>query len=275
MNNIIAVNSNTYHGFSLLEALEGIKSAGFKYVELTASRGWTEHVDSKMSDEKINEIKKQLKNHDITPIGLSGHCNLMDTERLDDFVENIKLAKKFNCKYIITSVGEAHFGVNEVFNDDILVKNLTEICKVCESEDIILAIENHGEHSTGKIIKDIIDKVDSNKIGVNYDTANVVFYGNQMPEDEILSCINDVKYVHIKDKAGKANEWNFPALGKGELNLPKVINLLTDSGYTAPYSIEIEFNEAFTMNEKKEGDLEIVHKAVKDSYEYLQSLNMI
>ena len=41
---IIAVNSNCYHGYSIEDALEGIHVAGFHYVELTATKGWTEHV---------------------------------------------------------------------------------------------------------------------------------------------------------------------------------------------------------------------------------------
>ena len=44
MKRIIAVNSNCYHGYSIEEALRGIAEAGFHYVELTATKGWTEHV---------------------------------------------------------------------------------------------------------------------------------------------------------------------------------------------------------------------------------------
>ena len=34
---IIAVNSNCYHGYSLEDAVAGIRAAGFKYIELTAT----------------------------------------------------------------------------------------------------------------------------------------------------------------------------------------------------------------------------------------------
>lgn len=44
---IIGVNSNCYHGYSIEDALEGIAAAGFHYVELTATKGWTEHVCSR------------------------------------------------------------------------------------------------------------------------------------------------------------------------------------------------------------------------------------
>ena len=44
MERVIAVNSNCYHGYGIFECLEGIHKAGFHYVELTATKGWTEHV---------------------------------------------------------------------------------------------------------------------------------------------------------------------------------------------------------------------------------------
>jgi len=53
MNNKIAVLTNTYHGFTLDEALNGIAAAGFQYVELAAVRGWTEHVSSDMTEEQL------------------------------------------------------------------------------------------------------------------------------------------------------------------------------------------------------------------------------
>ena len=45
MGRIIAVNSNCYHGYSIEQAIDGIAAAGFRYIELTATKGWTEQSD--------------------------------------------------------------------------------------------------------------------------------------------------------------------------------------------------------------------------------------
>ena len=50
MQNILAGHTNSYHTYTLDEALEGIAKAGFKYVELSAVRGWTEHVPLRRHD---------------------------------------------------------------------------------------------------------------------------------------------------------------------------------------------------------------------------------
>jgi sugar phosphate isomerase/epimerase len=73
---------------------------------LTAAKGWTEHIISPMPKEEIEGIKKEFSNLGLSCIVLSGHCNLMDQQRLDDFRENIKLAKDLGCGYI---------GIHEVF----------------------------------------------------------------------------------------------------------------------------------------------------------------
>ena len=44
MTNIFAVNTNTYHGFTVDQALEGIAAAGFKNIEIATVRSWTEHI---------------------------------------------------------------------------------------------------------------------------------------------------------------------------------------------------------------------------------------
>lgn len=272
MKNIIGVNTNSYHGFSLDEALEGIAAAGFKYVELTAVRGWTEHVLSDMSDEQLDAVKEKCKKLDLTPFALSGHCNLMSEERLKDFEDNIELASKLGCEYIVSSTGEAHFGENESFADDVLVENVKRVLQKCEECDVKLALEVHGEYGTGESLKNIVDRVHSDLVGVNYDTANVVFYGRKLPEEEIKTCVNQVNFVHLKDKAGAMDEWNFPAVGKGDLKLEAFMKYMDENGYEGPYSIEIEYTQDFTMNDKKPGDLAVANQAVKDSYDYLKSM---
>ena len=118
MNRIIAVNSNCYHGFSIEEAIAGIKAAGFRYIELTATKGWTEHVFPDQSFERLLEVKDLLDEAGLIPFAMSGHCNLMDTERIGDFIKNIRLAAFFGCDYIVSSIGEAHLKDNAVADNE-------------------------------------------------------------------------------------------------------------------------------------------------------------
>lgn len=275
MENCFAINTNSYHGFGVDEALEGIAAAGFKYVELTAVKGWTEHIMPSVGQGEIDRVKQKLSSLGLSCIALSGHCDLTDQQRLDDFRANIKLAGGLGCRYIVSSAGEAHLGKGEVFADDVLAKNISGLLPDLKQYGLELVLEVHGEYGTGESLKRVVQRVNSDLVGINYDTANVVFYGGKLPEEEIKTCAEYVKFVHLKDKIGLGKEWNFPAIGKGELKLLEFIDYLGGQGYKGPYSVEIEYTEAFTMNPKKEGDLALADQAVKDTFEYLSAHGLL
>lgn len=276
MKNVFAVNTNTYHGFSTNEALEGIAAAGFKYIEIAAVRNWSEHIMPDWSTERIEAVKQKLKELGLTVIAMSGHCDLTDAERLNDFRANMKLANELGAKWIISSTGEAHFGKNESFTDDVLIQNIKALVPDLEKYGLKLGIEVHGPvYGTGEAVDRIVKGVGSKLVGVNYDTANVVFYGGKNPIDEIKTCVKDLNFVHLKDKVGMDNSWNFPAIGKGDLDLLGVMKYVQDNGYEGPFSIEIEHTEGFTMRDKVPGDLEVVNKIMKETYAYLQSKGLI
>ena len=266
MKRIVAANSNCYHGFSIEEAIRGIRAAGFHYIELTATKGWTEHVFPDMTFARLDAIREKLKENDLIPFALSGHCNLMDPSRHHDFIENIRLAGFFGCDYIVSSVGEAHLADQAVADDETVARTLLRLEPELERHDLILAIETHGkDHGTGARLASIVRRARTERICVNYDTANVIFYGDVDPCEDLAGCVDEVGYMHLKDKAGGDHEWNFPAPGKGRIDFPRIFRILRENGNECPLSVEIEFTE------KGPADVQEVDRAVLDSAEYLRA----
>lgn len=240
----IVVNSNCYHGFSIDEAIEGIAKAGYHYIELTATKGWTEHVFPDMKFEELLRIKEKLKAYQLTPIAMSGHCNLMDEKRIEDFIKNIHLAHFFGCEYIVSSIGEAHLEDEETMSDERLLVHLKRLLPLLEMDHLQLVLEVHGDHGSGAVLHKLMAQIDSPHIKIAYDTANAVFYGNVNVVEDLRGCLEDVSYFHIKDKAGAQNEWNFPYLGGGTMDFKAIFALLEQAKNDAPLSIEIEFTQA-------------------------------
>lgn len=263
---IIAVNSNTYHTFNLDEAIAGIRASGFHYIELTATKGWTEHVYTGMTFEQLCRIKEKLVSEQLNVIALSGHCNLADRARLCDFTDNIRLAAFFNARYIVSSAGEAHLQNSVESIDRTVVENVRNLLPELKEYRLQLVLEVHGEYGTGSAIDKLVKKIGSPLVSINYDTANAIFYGNVDPAPDLKAVVSDVAYLHIKDKAGEHQEWNFPAPGKGYVNFPDLFTILDQAKNNAPLSVEIEFT--------KQGpkDIDEVNLAVKDAAEYLTSL---
>lgn len=80
---------------------------------------------------------------------------------------------------------------------------------------------------------------------------------------DLKTCLAETAYIHIKDKGGRDDVWDFPALGKGHIDFPAIFEELKAAGNDSPLSIEIEFTP------EGAGSLAAVDQAVADSAAYL------
>lgn len=265
MKRVIAVNTNCYHGYSIDEAIEGISKAGCTYIELTATKGWTEHVFPDHTFEELQRVKDKLAEYQLIPIAMSGHCNLMDKNRLQDFIKNIHLASFFGCKYIVSSIGEAHLDDKEHVGNQEVAGHLKSLLPVLEENDLQLVLEVHGDHGTGAFINEVVKLVDSRWVKIAYDTGNVIFYGGTDVIADMNGCIDNIAYIHVKDKDGEQKEWNFPYLGSGDVDFDGIFHTLKQKNNNVPFSIEIEFTDEGPK------DIDEINDAVRKSIKFLES----
>jgi L-ribulose-5-phosphate 3-epimerase len=245
MNNPICLNSNSYHGFTLEEAVEGAHRAGIKLIELAGVIGWTEHVHNNFSDAQVAKVLDLLKANDIKAIGMCGHTNIQTKDGQETFKKNLQLAKRLGVGYVTLSTGETHGDESVIGDDTELVEIIKELGQVAKDLGLEMAIETHGNnYATGESIIALLKKVNMPNVRLNYDTGNVVFYGAIMPYEDLDKSTGSITGIHLKEKAGAQNEWNFPAVGRGDLDFERILGILKKNGCTAALSIEIEFTPA-------------------------------
>ena len=78
----IIVNSNCYHSYSVYDAVDGIAGCGFHAVELTATKGWTEHAAPSMSLHELAAIASYIV------LKGSGTVNVQEWVKTVFFVKN-------------------------------------------------------------------------------------------------------------------------------------------------------------------------------------------
>ncbi|WHY83882.1 sugar phosphate isomerase/epimerase family protein [Neobacillus novalis] len=262
----LAINSNTYHGYSLEDAVKGARKAGFTQMELAAVKDHTAHVLPEMSTNERNRVKELLRDYGMKCVGIGAHSNVMNEEGIANLLKSIDLAVEFDCNYIITATGDAHNDLVVIEDEKVLAANLEPIIEKCAKLGKLLVLETHGNNfPTGASLKKLTQSL-NNRVKINYDTANVIFYGNTLPYQDLEASIDYVEFIHLKDKLGIYNEWNFPAIGDGDLDFPKLFGILKKANYKGPISVEIEFTPSGPAN------LEEVNQSVKRSYSYLSKL---
>lgn len=262
----LAINSNTYHGFSLEDCVRGASEAGFTQIELAAVKDHTPHVLPDMSAMAVQDIKNLLWEYNMSCIGIGAHSNVMKNEGIENLLQSVDLAVELNCQYLITATGDAHNDTDVIEDEKILIKNLLPVIEKCEQHQKMLVIETHGNnYATGTSLKKLVQSL-SRRVRINYDTANVIFYGNVFPYEDLEASIDAVEFIHLKDKLGANHEWNFPAIGEGHIDFNRVFSTLQKNDYKGPISVEIEFTPAGPSG------LEEVNDSVKKSYSYLSRI---
>ena len=211
---------------------------------------------------------KLLTDNQIQAIGMAGHTNIQTKEGQETFKKNLYLAKKLGVEYVTLSTGETHGDQSVIQDDTELVKIIQSLATVAKDLGLIMAIETHGNnYSTGESIVTLLGKVDMPNVRLNYDTGNVVFYGAIMPYQDLEASTGAITGIHLKEKAGAQNEWNFPAIGRGDLDFDRILKILKKNGCTAALSIEIEFTPAGPNG------VEDVHESLAYSVETIKRLS--
>src|SRR5690625_4495599 len=146
MLNQLAINSNTYHGLSLDNAVKGASKAGFSQIELAGTMYHTNHVFPTMTDKEIADTQQLLQNYGMTCVGISAHSNVMTKEGINYLLDSIDLAETFNCKYVITATGDSHGDTDVIDDIEKLVENLQPVFEKCKRLQKVLVIETHGNN---------------------------------------------------------------------------------------------------------------------------------
>ena len=262
MQNPLAGHTNTYHTYGLDDALEGIASAGYAHVELSAVPGWTEHVDLNGRD----ELRRRLDARGLTPVSLSAHSDLTTREGLEHGIKAVRWAADFGIAIVNTAIG-GHASQDE--DERAFLQNVGELADVAEQAGVVVALEIHGEiMASGAKTLPLLERIGRDSIKVNYDTANVEFYSGELAVDDLERVAPLLAHVHLKDTTGGKGVWNFPALGAGTVDFARVLEILDGAGYSGPYSVELEFQG------EPWPPLAEVNEAMRRSYEHLRSLGL-
>jgi sugar phosphate isomerase/epimerase len=209
---------------------------------------------------------------------LSARNNVEKKKTVDDLRSHFDLARKIGTEILRIEGSKAIYRYEpHKPRLDRLAKTLKGLAEEAESYGLRLAYENHIDFTSDEIVG-LIEKVGSESLRVNFDTGNQL----RMFEDPLDAAKKLAPYAiatHVKDldvvKYGKFYSkrvtprdlffWASVPLGDGIIDIPAIIQVLHDSGYTGLYAVEID--------RLKEG-CESEDKAVEKSLNYLRNLRI-
>ena len=234
MINPIACMTGGYRGESFERVLEGVAKAGFQYVEVI---GDPRANPDDLSERHLAAVRRQLIAAGLFPISVAGHSNLVAPEGVEAFKRRMLFAAAIGAR--IVNTGSGHTETKE--EEERFFANMPALIALAERSGLVIAFETHGGLTgNGPDSRRTLERLGSPLCKVNYDTANVIYYRGERPEQDILTIADQVAHVHLKDKVGGQGTLTFPPVGEGDIDFPAVVKALAESGYVGPYSVEIE-----------------------------------
>ena len=233
-----------FDGYKLEDALRGLAKTNSKKIVLCAIDGFTKHIiPEELSDNEREKVRLLFDTYELTFFGLAGHCNISDDNDMEKMRKRMEFTGFMNGKYIDTNAGPKGTEGN-------FYKNIKEIIHLAEELDIIVCLETHGDLvESGASGYTLLEKINSPRIRIGYDPANVYFYsrGNIDPVEDIKYALDYIGIIHFKgvnyDKV--TSKWGFPKMIESDFDYDKFFKVLEQNNYKKMIAIEVENRLSF------------------------------
>jgi len=154
-------------------------------------------------EDYLKKIKDMLDEANIDRVVAWGHPDGLEAgnndEALKDLIKMIDVAEFMGGSKVMRIVGSSLMFRYEPHEPQLekLTRMLKEAVKVAEDKGVIIAMENHIDYTASEIL-DLINRVGSRNLGVNFDTGNALrLFEDPVEEAKIL--VSHIHATHIKD----------------------------------------------------------------------------
>jgi sugar phosphate isomerase/epimerase len=132
-----------------------------------------------------------------------------------------------------------------------------DLARYAAGRGVTISLETGQE--TAAELEEFLDRITSARVGVNFDTANLILYGMESPPAALQRLLARVTSVHIKDGLPPADDRSLgreTRLGEGRADVRRCLRILRESTFTGPLIIE-----NYVWRETKADPLEELRRA--------------
>lgn len=158
-------------------------------------------------------------------------------------VERAARLPDLGCRTLVVSLGLAP----DAPEDEVgrAVERLGQLGRSCrEAAGVTVAFHNHGRElaDDARLLRAILDGCAPDDLALGADLGWVAHAGWDV--GDFLRAFGDrVAYLHVRDFAGSGEDAGFTEIGRGSLDMPRILGALKDIGYTGWLVAESELGD--------------------------------
>lgn len=241
----------------LLETLEHAPAVGFKYWGVAGPLFWTPGIPQWVDAGMINRLAADAGFKGMTEVYAPGIVT-DSSQAAEEYVRkslihSFHLAERLHCPMLVFSGGKRQAGGLEAS-----IAGIKAILPLIDDIPVKMALEPHY-HSQYQDVEDydvIFSAIDHPKVGITVDTGHFHSAGVDTIAF-IQKYAGKIWNMHLKDHVGTESV----AIGKGEINLRGIFEVLHEIDYRGPIALELEVT-----------DKENLPRYVEEAYHYLRNM---
>ena len=174
------------------------------------------------------------------------HPDPMQREREMEYLRrDIALCSELDVMFLRVLAGQAHPGMEIEEGTKLAIEGLRQSSKIAEKYNVELLYEDHAKPGAWhyidfsyppEIFLKVYDGIKDTSIGINFDTGNIVAYGED-PIPVLEKVLPKVETIHVSDMK-KKGEFSPVLIGTGVVPLGEIFSYLKSNGYDKWFCIE-------------------------------------
>jgi L-ribulose-5-phosphate 3-epimerase len=228
-----------------------LRAIGLKYVFIATP-----------APDEVAAVQKRLADNGLKVAVMRGNADLTTDASVAGLATQLAVCRKMGVHYMFLS--PKHPGVSK----EDACRRLRRAGELAKPYGVTLVLETHPDLGTNAAEHvATMKRINHPNVRVNFDTGNITFYNKGLNAvDELKKVMPYVATMEIKDHNGQFNVWNFPALGKGVVDIPGVLKVMQQHGFTGPITMEVEGVQGSPWTEAE------TKQNIADSAKYMHSL---
>ena len=231
-------------GWSLEQVTAAAREHGYEGVELRLVDG--EIVPPDMAPGERKRVRDAFKGAQVPIVCLdtSSRFTARDVEerrKQEDATRRyLELANEFEAPLIRIFGGNLAEGVSESEGVEYLAESLNRLAPDAERAGVTIALETHDAFSAGRLVRDVMDRVQSQWVAPLWDTHHPYRMGETV--EETWGYVGErMKHTHVKDARRKPDGgWQLVLLGEGEVPVKEALHVWAQHGYDGYVCVEWE-----------------------------------
>jgi sugar phosphate isomerase/epimerase len=233
----IACMTLPYAQFELDRALQGIRTAGYRFVAWGTTHKGPEGkavpiVAPDAPPGKARDLASKCWDLGLEPLLMFSGIYPEAPDAVEVFQNRIRQAAAAHIPQVLT------FGHTEGSQRQVWVERFKQLGPMARDNGVMIVVKQHGGNTgTGAVCAEIIREVADEGVKVNFDAGNVMDYLRIDPIADIRKCADEIRSFCIKDhRTFPKDEDCGPGLG--EIDHYRLLHPVAFTGLTMPLCCE-------------------------------------